>query len=178
MKRVAALFLTLTFLLYLGGMQLMYWVKIDNAKRDATATLLRHSAKTADARDFEFSSSQYNSLNWLEKNKEFIFDGQRYDIATIEYSSNGVTISCYADNEETEIANAFHQFANKLYSNNEQSNSTNNTDVLNKITKEYLPLSLIFLQPRYEKSSPVIVTEEIPTFSSLIADIWHPPANC
>src|ERR1700722_19469984 len=156
MKRVATLFLILTFLLYLGGMQLMYWVKIDNAKREATATLLRHSAKIADTKDFTFTSSQYNSLNWLEKNKEFVLYGQRYDIATLEYNSKGVKIACYTDNEETEIANAFNQFANKLYSTTEQSSNTNN-DLLNKITKEYIPLSLLFLQPRYEKSSPVLV---------------------
>jgi len=177
MKRVAALFLTLTFLLYLSGMQLMYWVKIDNAKHDATVTILRHSTKIIDTKYFTLTSSQYNSLNWLEKNKEFVLDGQRYDIATTEYSSTGVKISCYTDNEETEIANAFHQFANKLYSTNEQSNS-NGTDLLNKITKEYIPLGLLLLHPKYEKSSPVLVEENAPTFSSLIADIWHPPANC
>jgi hypothetical protein len=177
MNRIAAIFLTLTFVLYLGGMQLMYWVKIDNAKRDATATILRHSAKAVDTKDFSFTTSQYNSLSWLDKNKEFIFDGQHYDIAGIEYLSGSIKVSCYNDNEETEIANAFQKFSNKLFSTHQQSNSSDN-DVLSKITKEYLPLNPVLVQPKIEKSISIITKENTPTLSLLTADIWHPPSIC
>ncbi|MGP8214317.1 MAG: hypothetical protein ACLQQ4_02005 [Bacteroidia bacterium] len=176
MKKLSAIFLTLTFMLYLGGLQLMYWVKIDNAKHEAAMFIGKH-INASNAKDFVFTSSQYSSLEWLEKNKEFIFEGQRYDITTIEYSSSGVKVSCYSDNEETELAKEFQQLANKLFSSHQQSNGSDN-DVFSKITKEYLPLSLIFLQPRFKKSISVITTENTPALTSLVANIWHPPATC
>jgi hypothetical protein len=177
MKGLAAIFLILTFVLYLGGIQLMYWVKMDSAKYKAAEFVQTHSTKSSQTKDFVFTSSQYDALQWLEKNKEFVSNGQRYDIASIVYSAEGVKISCYNDNEETEIANAFQMFSERLLSTHQQSNSNDN-DILSKITKEYLPLSLVFLQPRFEKQSSFMVVENIPLSASPISDIWHPPAVC
>ena len=171
MKRIASIFLALTFILYLGGIQLMYWVKIECAKYKATEFVLNHIDKKSSAKDLIFTSSQYNALQWLDKNKEFVLNGQRYDIAAIVYSSEGVKISCYSDNEETEIANAFQSFSERLLSTHQQSNNSDN-DILSKITKEYLPLSLISRQPRFEKRSSFIVVENIPLSASPISDAF------
>jgi hypothetical protein len=177
MKGAAVIFLTLTFVLYLGGMQLMYWVKMDSAKHKAAEFVQNHSTKTSETKDFVFTSSEYNALQWLEKNKEFVIAGQRYDIETISYSSEGVKITCYSDNEETEIANEFQAFSERLLSTHPQSNSSDN-DILSKITKEYLPINLVFLQPGVEKRTSLMVVENIPLSASPISDIWHPPAVC
>jgi hypothetical protein len=177
MKSLTSIFLLSVFTLYLGGMQLLYWVKVDNAKQKAISFIQNHSTKESETRDFEFSRQEYNSLTWLEKNKEFTYQGVHYDISSINYTSGNIVVKCYTDNEETEIVNAFNQYTNKLFSNHQQSNSTDN-DIISKITKEYIPLSLYC-----NFSSPVKATTiftNVPQFliSSPISDIWHPPAIC
>jgi len=177
MKTLISIFLVSVFTLYLVGMQMLYWVKIDNAKQKATSFIQNHSTKESETRDFEFSRQEYNSLTWLEKNKEFTYQGVHYDISSINYSSGNVIVKCYTDNEETEIVNAFNQYTSKLLSNHQQSNSTDN-DIISKITKDYLPLSNYC-----NFASPVkyttIFTNTVPILiSSPISDIWHPPAIC
>jgi hypothetical protein len=177
MKRLAGILLVSVFMLYLGGIQLMYWLKMDGAKQKASLSIQNHNLKKADIKDFVLTSSQYNSLNWLEKNKEFTLNNQLYDIAGIEYSSNGIKITCYTDNEETELADAFGKFADRFFSTNQQSNGSEN-DLINKITKEYLPLPSIFSFAVFEKEITSIIKNDIHCSVSLPDNIWHPPATC
>lgn len=176
MKRIAAIFLTLTFLLYLGGIQLMYWVKIDAAKHNAAA-LIKNKKCNESTTEFILTSSQYNALNWSDRNKEFIVDGQRYDITAIEYVSGGIKITCYQDSPETEVVSAFQKFAERFFSSHQQSGNTD-TDVLSKITKEYLPLNIVLAPESTISSFAFVISEK--SYSSLlsIANIWHPPLNC
>lgn len=177
MKRIAAIFLTMIFLLYLGGMQLMYWVRIDTAKHQASALIQNNKANASNTTEFILTPSQYNSLNWSDRNKEFTIEGQRYDITGIEYLSNGVKIICYQDNPETEVVSAFQKFAERLFSSHQQSGNSDN-DLISKITKEYLPLKLVVAPQIYERAFSLIISEDIHSPLLFTADIWHPPLSC
>ena len=177
MKRIAAIFLTLIFLLYLGGIQLMYWVRIDTAKHQASTFIQNNKANTNNTIEFILTPSEYNALNWSDRNKEFTIDGQRYDITGIEYLSNGIKITCYQDNPETEVVSAFQKFAERLFSSHQQSGNSDN-DVISKITKEYLPLKLVMAPQIYNRAVSLVISEDIDSSLLFTADIWHPPLSC
>ena len=177
MNKIASIFLTLTFVLYLGGMQLMYWIKIDAARHEARSFVQKNNIESSDSKEFVFTANQYNSLQWSEKSKEFTFKGVRYDIVTATYTTTGVKLICYSDNEETEIVNAFHHFTERLFNTHQQSNSNDN-DIISKITKEYISLKLIAPQTKFEEHLSFVITEKNPLLQSPISDIWHPPAIC
>jgi hypothetical protein len=177
MKRIACIFLTSLFLLYLGGIQLLYWVKMNKAKYEATAFTQKQDLKTTDTKNFLFTNDQYALIKWLEANKEFSINGQRFDIINIEKTQEGIKITCYNDNEETEIAQAFQKFADKLFPIHQQSNNSD-TDVISKITKEYTSLHYEFNFSIFEKSNSVFIPEDTHSSISLPDNIWHPPTLC
>jgi hypothetical protein len=177
MKKIACIFLTSLFLLYLGGIQLLYWAKMNKAKYEATVFIQNQGFKTLDTKCFLFTNSQYASIQWIEANKEFSTNGQRYDIIDIEKTQEGIKITCYCDNEETEIVNAFQKFADKFFPTQQQSNSSD-TDIISKITKEYMPIDLTFKFSTYEKVSSTFIKEGSLYSILLPAGIWHPPTLC
>jgi hypothetical protein len=164
-------------MLYLGGIQLMYWIRLDAAKYDAKAYVEKNISQNFNSQELLLTASQFNSLQWLENNKEFVLNGQRYDIIGITYTSQGVKVNCYSDKEETEIANAFEHFAERLFNAHQQSNS-NDTDIISKITKEYLPLKAATLQTRFTNQISFVTAKKFPLLQSPVSDIWHPPAIC
>lgn len=176
MKVLTSVLLTVTFVLYLGGIQLFYWVRIDSARHNA-AVRMQDKGAANNTLELTYTNKQYDKLQWLEKNKEFIYNGQRYDISSIKYTSTGVVLKCYHDNEETEIAEAFEHFASKLF-NGHQANQTSNGDIIAKITKEYLPLDFKMTQNRVGGRIYFIIAQQYPLRYSPISDIWHPPATC
>ena len=115
MNRFTSIFLSLIFVLYLGGIQLMYWIRIDAARQDANAYVQKTLPENINSKELILTASQYSSLQWLEKNKECVINGQRYDIIGVTHSAEGVKLKCYTDNEETEVANAFEHFAERLF---------------------------------------------------------------
>lgn len=177
MRRIVSIFLTLTFMLYLGGIQLLYWIRIDTARHNATVFIQEHYGEQGASQQLVFTDSQYNSLQWSEKNKEFVFQGQRYDIANITHNPKGVKIDCYKDNEETDIANDFHYFTERLF-NTHQNSGTNENDVISKITKEYLPFATIVSQHDFPIEKSFIIEENYPIIVSPVSNIWHPPTIC
>jgi len=164
-------------MLYLGGIQLVYWVKMNSAKHEAASFIQNRNFAASDTRYFVFTTAQYKALQWLEENKEFNFNGQHYDITDLQYMSDGVKITCYSDNEETEIANAFQKFADKFFPAHQQSSNSDN-DLISKLTKDYLPLVFEFNFSTFEKSSSCFIKEDIHSPLSLPASIWHPPTIC
>ena len=165
------------FLLYLGGMQLVYWVKLDEAKYKASEQISNHALDCSNTKDFVFTTDQYKGLHWIETDKEFEFQGHRYDIATLQYLNNGIKLTCYNDNEETEIAQAFQKFADKFFPIHKQSNNSDN-DVISKITKEYTALNYEFNFSTFENNNSVFIQEDTHSSISLPDNIWHPPTLC
>ncbi len=177
MKKIAAIFLSFLFLIYLGGIQVMYWVKIDGAKKDASAFLNNNKFKKNSDTKLLFTTAQYNSLGWSDNNKEFTYNCQLYDVSEIKYVAGGVEVQCYADNAETEVVNAFHNFIDHLLSSQSRSGSSDN-DMISKIIKEYVSIKITPIPDSFcFNIIPFASKAKLYTFS-LPASIWHPPASC
>jgi hypothetical protein len=48
-------------------------------------------------------------IDWQEEGREFVWQGQFYDVIEIQDNGNQILISCIADHEETEMAEAYQQ---------------------------------------------------------------------
>ena len=179
MKRVVPVLLACTFLLYLFGIQFIYWLKVENAKSISQSFILKKDLKTNTTKLFSFTPAEYNSLNWTEKDKEFVINNQDYDVIIIKHiSGTTIEIQCYADNLETEISAAFQGMATVLFSANHQKGDTKENDLLSKITKEFIPLCFLYPpQPSY-KMCPFILKKNILPSGTLTLPVWRPPSHC
>jgi hypothetical protein len=156
---------------------MIYWAKIDSAKEQSFSLISSNKLATDETKVFLFNESQYNKLNWAEQDKEFTCNGQHYDIVNIKNVNGQIKVTCYSDNTETEIANAFNNLLQKFFSPVQQSKNTEN-NIAGKIYKEYLPIDYLMV-PVLQNTSISFVSQHKDCISfSAIADIWHPPANC
>jgi hypothetical protein len=177
MKKGSSIVLSLIFMLYLGGMQVMYWVKIESAKKEASVFLSSNKFQQNTSTKFMFSRAEFDKFDWSDNNKEFKYKGELYDISQIKYLVNGVELACYSDNTETEVVNAFHSFIEHIYASHSQSGGGDN-DLISKITKEYVSVKTAPMPGSfYTNTSPGAAQANKYTFS-LPASIWHPPASC
>jgi hypothetical protein len=174
MRKITSILLALTFVLYLGGMQVLYWVKISVHKQE-TATMIQHNnvAKDKTAK-FSFTSTEYNSIAWSERNKEFSFQGQRYDIIGIQYCSDEVIVTCYADKDETSLADAFSGFIKKMFAA-PQHNSDSGNGMANSLCKEYMPSDPLLAFFYEQQLTSIKARCMLVNIAPYHANIWHPP---
>jgi hypothetical protein len=174
LKRIAAVGLALLFLTYLLGIQLVYWTELSFAKGES-AGLISAGKTGKDCKTvFYFSPAQFNSLVWTEGKREFMLDEHRFDVMGIEYLEGGVKITCFNDEKESRLVNAFADFVGKFIASHASSkNSKNPTG----IQKEYLPRGFSF------GALPAVFTRicQGPEFFftplAFISDSWNPPKN-
>jgi|SRR6185437_8200903 len=178
MKRLVPVLLVCTFLLYLFGVQFIYWLKVENARQIAHSFINKKDLK-ATPKVFSLTIDQYNALSWNEKDKEFSLNGQDYDVIRINHLTDSkIEVECYADNLETEITIAFKDIASTLFASDHQKGDNKETDLLSKITKEYIPIHL--------NNNPVLFYNAISFLSKKDAlplpckslSVWRPPCNC
>lgn len=175
MKKITSILLTLTFVLYLGGIQAFYWVKMSVHKQEVHSLVQHNKIRQNTTVSFSFTSSEYNSLSWSEQNKEFTYEGQRYDIIEIQYCSDEIIAICYSDRDETNLVAAFSGFMKKMFSA-PQHTGKNNTDIANNICKDYMPSKAI---TPYFNACELVALETTYAFVNVYnghSDVWRPPA--
>lgn len=62
-----------------------------------------------------FTKEQFNKINWIKINKEFILNGNRYDVFNRKFNEVRIILVCYRDKEEDE---AFKKLSRKTQSEN------------------------------------------------------------
>lgn len=174
MRKITSVLLTLTFVLYLGGVQVMYWIKMSVCEQESQELIQKNNLSNTDTKTFSFSPADYKSLAWSEKNKEFTYQGQRYDIIGMQFFSDEIIVKCYSDKDETTLIDAFSGFIKKMFSS-PQHNNDNNTDIASNIYKEYLPAEL--LKPSYFPRVLIFTMAKcvLVNVYAKVDDIWHPP---
>jgi hypothetical protein len=174
MRKIISTLLTLIFVLYLGGVQVMYWVKMSTCKQQVQTLIHGHKLSRKNTIDFSFTPSEYSALSWSEENKEFNYKGQRYDIMAMQFYSDKILITCYSDDNESILVEAFSGFIKKMFSSSQQNNNSNN-DIASNIYKEYIPaespVPLFFSRVLISIEAKCVLVD----VSAKIDAIWHPP---
>ncbi|HTA84497.1 MAG TPA: hypothetical protein VK783_16250 [Bacteroidia bacterium] len=174
MKKTTGIVFIFIFLLYICGIELLYSLKISVAKNQSASLIHNHEISIDSAILFSFTPEQYKSLNWSERNKEFTYNKQHYDIISLQFYTDEINVTCYDDSKETSLVDELTGFMKKMFSQNQKADDNN--DIASKICKEYLPNvqltpTYFFQVLRTINANCVLVNQH-----ALIADVWHPPS--
>lgn len=160
---------------YVAGYRLVYSLGILYAKSEAKADMKDKS----NTKKITLSTADYTSLNWTEKNKEFSFQNQMYDVVNLQKTGETYTISVFADDPETELVTAFHHFESELFHTDQTNKGTKSAeDILASFQKECTQVSEFKINTLTTTTllqsvvAPEQHSQQIPN------SIWHPPAYC
>jgi len=158
------------------GYRLVYSLGILYAKEQAKELMVE---KNNTIKELHLTASDYNSLKWTEKNKEFYFNNEMYDVSGIEKSGYGYTIKVFCDNMETGWVVSLHSYEKELFHPDQSAKGTKSAeDIMSSFQKDYTPPSefkiSIFIhnlgiQPIQTIQAPSLIVFD---------NIWHPPYTC
>jgi len=173
--RTIAIVLLFAMFHYVAGYRLLYSLGLIYTKNEAKECII-------DKRDIQqliIPASEYNSLKWTEKNREFSFHKQMYDIVSIQKVGGNYVITAYADNPETKLVATFHHFENELFHPDKSNKGAKSAeDIMSSFQKEYVSITdfkihLFALNKQFGFAGDVKQHHlQIPD------NIWHPPLSC
>lgn len=170
--RAMAIVMLFAMFHYVAGYRLMYSLGILYAKQQAKECM---TEKNSNIKKLTLSASDYNSLKWTEKNKEFSYNNDLYDVINIQKSLDKYIITVYYDKTETGWVASLHNVEKRIYSSPQHTNDKS-TDIVNNIYKEYIPSESLI--PSFYAQVLISIKAKcvLVSVSAKIDDIWHPPA--
>jgi len=171
--RATAIIMLFAMFHYVAGYRLMYSLGILYTKDEAKECMV---GKT-NIKKLTFSASEYNSLQWSEQSKEFSFNNQMYDVVSMEVSGNSHIITAYADDPETELVTAFHNFEKEIFHPDQSAKGAKSADdIMSAFQKDCTPTTE-FKIDIFASDGLIQPCYSIPIWSGQVSDnIWHPPA--
>ncbi|HXB13832.1 MAG TPA: hypothetical protein VNZ45_17720 [Bacteroidia bacterium] len=173
--RTIAVTLLIAMLYYFAGYRLVYSLIIHGAKEDA-AFAIGH--KQALVKELELTASEYSMLKWTDKDKEFTFNDQLYDIVSIQQTDGKYIMQVYADKNETGWVNAMNTFIKGAFSTHSGKGMDNAESLSSAFQKEYTPTGHIRVGHVPETKTVQYSDTERHSSTQLKKPIWHPPACC
>ncbi len=173
--RAIAVVLLFAMFHYVAGYRLFYSLGIIYSKVQAKECM----AEKTDIKKMTLSISDYNSLKWNQKNKEFSFHNQMYDIVALQKTGNNYIIAVYADSPETKLVAALHQYENELFHPDKSNKGTKSAeDIMSSFQKEYISTT-DFKIDLFALNKLLPSPTDVKQHHLQIPDnIWHPPLCC
>jgi hypothetical protein len=105
-KKVIPILLTCLILLNSIGYIFIYIERLANNKLEIRA-IIKSNRDLSILSTLKFTRKQFNhELNWKEEN-EFEYNGEMYDVASIEFSDDDVIIYCIRDEVEEQLISSY-----------------------------------------------------------------------
>jgi hypothetical protein len=175
MKSATGITLIFIFTLYFCGVELLYSVKLNKVKSESAALITSHKVPLDNSSLFSFTAGQYNQLNWSERNKEFTYKGNHYDIINLAFYTDEIVVTCYDDSKETSLADAFANYVKQMFTQQQKGDDRTN-DVAGKICKEYFPnkgfAPTYYFHVVQTVNAPCVLVNQ----HALVCDVWRPPS--
>lgn len=174
--RAIAVIMLFAMFHYMVGYRFVYSLGILYAKEQAKELIGKQSNKM---KELDLTASDYNSLKWTEKGKEFCLNNEMYDVAAVEKYGDNYVFKVYCDNAETGWAASLHNYEKEVFYPDQNAKGTKSAeDVMSSFQKDYAP-EAGFKMPLISITG---IIHSLPAFqqpSLKIPDpIWHPPYNC
>lgn len=171
--RATAMVMLFAMFHYMMGYRLMYSLGILYAKDEAKECMVEKKANT---QQLTISASDYSSLKWTEKGKEFSLNNEMYDIVSIEKSGDDYVITVYGDIKETGWVASLHSYEKELFHPDQTTKGAKSAeDVMASFQKDYTPASEfkinIFASPGLIQVTIAVQQQPLQISNS----IWHPP---
>lgn len=82
---------------------------------------IKSKIKSSDLHLISFSKKDFEQINWIEEEKEFVLNNKMYDIVKKEMSDNMVLLYCIDDKQETQLFSNLDAHINKHLTNDKSS---------------------------------------------------------
>lgn len=138
LKKLLAYIVLILFTYNLAGYYVVFkgWQK---GIRSQIKEQIRHDSKLSDIEVLTFSKADLKqkriALEW-EKEDEFRFNGNMYDVVSRNESSDSITFTCINDRKEKKLIDQFQAFVNQQH-NNVPSKHSNPFKILENLVKDY-----------------------------------------
>lgn len=133
---------------------------------------LKSKIKSSDLYAIRLSSTEYESLQWIEKEREFVLNGKMYDIVKTEYKNGVIILSCIDDKQEKKLFANLEDHISKYISDNK---SSSKRDIkLNDTPTKYFQTWIFSIAQRFPKSI-IHSSEHLFSIQELDIDPAFPP---
>src|SRR5689334_11952871 len=102
MKKIVSSILLLSLFLATVGYHFIFQVKQQNIKEDMEEYLSKENIRNAV--ELRFSLNELSKLKW-ENDKEFVYNGELYDVVKKKNVNGSLVIQCIKDKKETHLVN-------------------------------------------------------------------------
>lgn len=174
--RATAVVMLFAMFHYMVGYRLIYSLGIIYAKEEAKECMVEKNTGT---QKLTLSASDYNSLKWTEKGKEFSFNNEMYDVVNIQKSGDNYSITVYTDKTETGWVASFHNYEKELFHPDQTTKGTKSAeDIMSSFQKDYTPATEFNIPIFFSAGliQPAIAVQQHPL--QVPNTIWHPPTIC
>ncbi len=150
MKKVSAILLLLLILYQLVGYYSIHHFQVYRIKKDVKKQI-KNSIPQDQLTSISYTLSEIDKINWVEKDKEFIFEGVMYDVVKVKMTDSIITFFCIADFKETELFAKLDSYVNKYIASNPKQQK--------KSSLVFSKFQLIFLLQKQIISKPDIAKD-------------------
>jgi hypothetical protein len=174
--RAMAIVMLFAMFHYMVGYRLMYSLGILYAKDEAKECM---NMKNNSTQKITLSASEYNSLKWTEKDKEFSFNNEMYDVVSIQKAGNKYIITVYSDNTETSWVTSLHNYEKELFYPDQTTKGAKSAeDIMSSFQKDYTsaPEFKLHIFACTGHIQPGMDIQQHPL--QVPKNIWHPPTVC
>jgi hypothetical protein len=99
-KKISAFILMICLFFTVMGYHFIFRMRINEAKQEMKARLLAQNS--SELTQFELTPEKMSALEW-EDEKEFVLDGQMYDVVEMKSDSGTISLKCIPDHKETAL---------------------------------------------------------------------------
>ena len=147
MKKIISVFLLSIFLFNTVGYYVVFKVAQFEIKKEIKKEI-KLGLKADDLKIIKFAHSEINTINWVEKGKEFIHLDQMFDIVKSTSDDSFITFYCINDKQEKKLFENLETQILKVIENNKNSKENSSKESLNTFIKTYFfeELSLVLFQ--------------------------------
>jgi hypothetical protein len=173
--RVVAIVMLFAMFHYMVGYRLVNSLGIICAKDEAKGMVKNNS----NIKKLILTASDYSSLKWTEKNKEFSFNNEMYDVVSIQKLGNAYVVSVYCDDKETSWIASLNNCEKEIFHPDQSAKGTKSVeDIMSSFQKNYTPASefKICIYPSVGLIRTVVAVQQHPLLTP--NNIWHPPTIC
>jgi hypothetical protein len=173
--RAMAIVMLFAMFHYMVGYRLIYSLGILYAKEQAKECMVK---KTINTKTLTLSASDYNSLKWTKKNKEYTLHNEMFDVVSIKKNVDTYIITVYGDKTETAWIASLHNYEKEIFHPDQTAKGTKSADdIMTGFQKDFTPPSKfkIHIFASTGLIQPVIAVQQHPL--QIPNTIWHPPTN-
>ncbi len=172
MKKAPAILLLILILYQLVGYYSIHQFQVYRVKKEVKK-LVKNNIPQEQLTTIAISISEIDRIKWVKKDKEFIFEGEMYDVVKAIKAGNTITFYCIADFKETALFAKLDDYVNDFIASNPNKRKQN-SHIFGRFQFEYLLQKQIVVTPKTTSNNKLNPFSEIQAYMAFL-NIESPP---